>query len=114
MPRRGEKSILKYFRSEVETEKISRDAPSVYPAWGWPICLRCSTAVCDDDDALLGLVGSKVEGHPYSATTRKMRSTAGATSRRYLVIIVEERGRALDPEMSSTVSLHNGSLRQQA
>jgi hypothetical protein len=104
MPRRGEKSILKYFRSEVETEKISRDAPSVYPAWGWPICLRC-----DDADALLGLVGSKVEGHPYSATTRKMRSTAGATSRRYLVIIVE-RGRVLDPEMSSTDSLRNGSL----
>ena len=47
MPLRSWNLILKYFLSEVDTEKISWYAPSVYPAMGWPICLAGVNDVCD-------------------------------------------------------------------
>ena len=94
IPRRGEKSILKYFRSEVETEKISRYSPSVYPAWGWPICMGCpSDACCSDADAPLEAGNWRgVEGHPHSVRNRITVNTASAKDgRRHLATI--ERGR---------------------
>ena len=92
---------MKYRRSEVETEKISRCAPFVYPAWGWPICSGPVSGVCcDDADALLGarkggLDGREIEGHPYNVRTRMTTNAAGATNGlgRHLANIV--RGRAL-------------------